>query len=126
MLGFRSYRGLAAALAVGYIAAVAPAPQSRAANGFFSTVPDLPVMPGMTEIADAGVIFDKPEGRIVAMYAKGKLAPRAVLGFYADTLPQLGWRAAGDRSFRRDGELLRLEFIDHAGEVTVKFSLSPD
>jgi hypothetical protein len=58
---------------------------------FIAGIEDLPVMPGLAEIADAGLIFDKPSGRIVEAYAQGEVGEQAVLDFYQETLPQLGW-----------------------------------
>ena len=51
-------------------------------------------MDGLTEQADSGVVFDKPDGRIVERYASGPLTTDSVVAFYKETLPQLGWQAA--------------------------------
>ena len=45
--------------------------------------------------------------------------------FYAATLPQLGWTPAGADPWRRDGEMLRLDFRGRDGDLTVGFTLSP-
>jgi hypothetical protein len=102
---------------------------ARAQNvGFVADVEDLPLMPGLSEIAGAGLVFDKPEGRIVEAYARGSLTPEAVLAFYRRSLPQLGWVAAGSAAYHREGERLDLEVLgqDTAGTVVVRFSLSPE
>ena len=102
---------------------------ARAQNvGFVADVEDLPLMPGLSEIAGAGLVFDKPEGRIVEAYARGSLTPDAVLAFYRRSLPQLGWVAAGPAAYHREGERLDLEVLgqDTAGTVVVRFSLSPE
>src|SRR3546814_2954347 len=77
-------------------------------------VEDLPLMPGLAEIADAATVFDAPQGRIVESYAAGTVAAAEIRSFYAQTLPQLGWTAvdagqAGPLEFRREGERLTLE-----------------
>src|SRR3546814_7081615 len=56
-------------------------------------VEDLPLMPGLAEIADAATVFDAPQGRIVESYAAGTVAAAEIRSFYAQTLPQLGWTA---------------------------------
>ena len=98
--------------------------------GFIEQVTDLPLMPGLSEVKDAGVVFDKPDGRIVEAYAEGDLKRDAVIGFYSDTLPQLGWtkaKAAGAAAtFRREGENLALDFLDGGGALVVRFTLTPE
>lgn len=95
-------------------------------GGFIAKVADLPLMPGLAEVADAGVVFDKPDGRIVEAYAEGSVERAAVLAFYNDTLPQLGWRPAGAGRFRREGENLALDFLDGGGPLIVRFTLTPE
>ncbi|MEE8559362.1 MAG: hypothetical protein V3S88_01475 [Alphaproteobacteria bacterium] len=97
-----------------------------AKEAFLAGLEDVPLMPGLAEIEDAGVVFDKPEGRIVEAYARGELSASQVLSFYNATLPQLGWRAESGGRFRREGEVLRLAFTTAGKRLTVRFSLSPD
>ena len=96
-----------------------------ASDGFFEEIPDLPVMPTLTVDREAGVAFDTPAGRIVAVFATGKVAPAAVLDYYGGALPQLGWRPDGKARYRRESERLRIEFIENAEGLTVRFVLSP-
>ncbi len=109
------------------LAAAAPA----ADDNFVTGIEDLPLMEGLAEDAGAGMVFDTPEGRIVEAVAGGEVSRDAVLRFYADTLPQLGWRQTGPAAFRREGEALTLEFPG-SGEAsagsagtTVRFALTP-
>ena len=94
---------------------------------FVSGIEDLPLMPGLVEVAEAGLVFDAPGGRIVEAYASGAVDRDAVLRFYAETLPQLGWQRLGAARFRREGETLDVEFSGAAGAapLTVRFALSP-
>ncbi len=103
------------------LALAAPA---RAAE-FVAGTEDVPLMPGLAPVGDAPLVFDKPEGRIVEAQARGKLARAGVRDFYGATLPQLGWRASGANAWRREGEVLRLDFRGHDGDLTVGFTLSP-
>jgi hypothetical protein len=102
--------------------------QSRAPQAaFLSVIDDVPLMPGLTERADAAVVFDKPEGRIVETEATGRLVRAEVLKFYAASLPQLGWRARSEGRFLRDKEELAISFASGAGgALSVRFTLSPD
>lgn len=97
-----------------------------AADAAYSgVIEDLPLMPGMTESADDAVVFDKPAGRILETSAETDATPAAVEKFYAETLPPLGWQAAGGNSFNRDGETLTLDIDEEDGATTVHFSLTP-
>lgn len=96
-----------------------------AGEAYFDEIPDLPVMPVLIADPDAGIVFDTPAGRIVSVFATGKVAPAAVLDYYGGALPQLGWRPAGEARFHRETERLRIEFIENADGLTVRFVLSP-
>jgi len=96
-----------------------------AADAFVTGTEDLPLMPGLALVEGAGMVFDTPQGRIVEAYAKGMAKREAVLDFYAATLPQLGWKAESRTSYRREGEILRLELYEEGGGLTLRFYLSP-
>src|SRR5215467_13684353 len=95
------------------------------ADVFLSRLEDMPLAPGLSEDAGAGLAFDSASGRIVEAYARGDLTEDQVLQFYADTLPQLGWTAEGARQYRRGGERLRLELVRSGQLLTVHYLLSP-
>lgn len=117
-------RGVMAAALVALACAL---PGANAQNGgFVNEVADLPLMPGLSEVEDAGVVFEKPDGRIVEAYAEGAVERDAVLSFYDKTLPQLGWQRNGSKAFRREGETLSLEFLDGGGALVVRFTLTPE
>ena len=97
----------------------------EAAEGYLAGIPDLPLMPGLQEVPDSGLVFDKPEGRIVEAYAAGETTPQAVAAFYDQTLPQLGWRREKPGSYLREGERLSLDVESGAQGVTVLFRLFP-
>ncbi len=98
---------------------------TAAGDAYFDEIPDLPIMPVLTADPGAGVVFDTASGRIVSVFAKGRVAPASVLDYYGGALPQLGWRPAGEARFRRESERLRIEFIETADGLTVRFVLSP-
>lgn len=83
---------------------------------------DVPLMPGL--VAADPVVFDKPEGRIVTVTARGKVTRAVVRGFYDKTLPALGWHRQGD-GWRREGETLKLEFAGGDGDLTVGYTITP-
>ncbi len=94
---------------------------------FFSSVPDMPLMDGLTELTDQTVVFDKPEGRIVESVAliEGP-APANVLSFYNETLPQLGWARIADLSFKRENEVLKVFVEANEGKNFLRLNIAPD
>ena len=96
---------------------------------FFSGT-DLPLMPGFEELAESGVVFDKPSGRIVQVVAFGSEAPSAVRAFYAEALAELGWAEAGTAAahglkMRREGETLSLDLSHSDGQTVVSIVIQP-
>jgi hypothetical protein len=87
-----------------------------AARSFLSTIADVPLADGLHELPDAGFVFDKPQGRIVQLTAshKAQMTQQALMAFYQNSLPNLGWQASESASglltFTRRGEILRLTF----------------
>ncbi len=78
---------------------------------FFSGVQDLPLMPGLVELPDQAVSFDKAEGRIAELYALTRGASQQdIEGFYEQALPQFGWQRIKPATYSRNGEILRLIF----------------
>jgi hypothetical protein len=126
----RLFAALAAALSLVPAALGAQAPLATVLAGqetsFVAGVADLPLMPGLAEVPEAGVVFEKPSGRIVEAYAEGAVNRTAVTTFYLSTLPNLGWRAKAKALFQREGELLRLGFMGNDGALVVHFTLQPE
>ena len=101
-------------------------------GGFLIGIEDLPLMPLLSESADGGMVFDTPGGRIVDAFASGTVTQAEVMEFYAATLPQLGWTMEAALRFRREGEILKLEFTknlllpNREAALTVRFAIFPD
>jgi hypothetical protein len=101
------------------------ASKTGAAPAFVAGTEDVPLMPGLRNQESTLVVFDKPQGRIVEIEARGKVTRAAAEKFYAASLPPLGWVADGTLRWRRDGEGLRLDIKGHDGDLRVGFSLAP-
>lgn len=94
--------------------------------GFFETLQDVPLMPGLEELPDLTLSYDKPEGQIIESWAAtGALTSSDIESFYQTTLPQLGWRPAGKNSYARQGEYLKLGFEAVEGENFLKITIMP-
>lgn len=97
-----------------------------AADAFFTDLEDLPIMSGLAENQAAAVTFETANGRIIEVEASGAVKADAVLTFYGETLPQLGWTRAAEGVFERDQERLTLTISDaESDRLLVAFSLSP-
>jgi hypothetical protein len=111
--------------------ALALAPALAGSDSFIVGVEDLPLMPGLTEVRDAGIVFETPGGRIVETYAKGAQRRGDIFDFYRKTLPQLGWQPVGDSAYRRESERLEIVVLGGgdsggSGELVVRFTLQPE
>lgn len=115
---------IASAPAIGAGPGATPVPTSQA-PAFLTAIADMPLMPGLEEVTGSGISFDKPQGRIVEVSARGRISPAKVRAFYDATLPELGWRVQGDGRYRREGEVLRISFQRTGANLLVRFSLSP-
>jgi hypothetical protein len=94
-------------------------------SAYVAGIPDLPLMPGLKELPESGLVFDKPGGRIVEAFAQGSMTPQSVIAFYDQTLPQLGWQREKLGAYLRDGERLELDLGQDARGTTVHFRLFP-
>lgn len=107
---------------------------AMAQEKYLDAVEDMPLMDGLHETGEGGMVFDKPNGRIVRTIAEGRVGLTSARRFYENTLPQLGWvrhkklELIGDLLvFDRESERLEIEFVPIAGGVTqVRFSFEPN
>ena len=97
------------------------------ADGFLSGFEDMPLMAPLVDVPDAKVTFDSAAGRIVIAVAEGQVEASAVLRYYRQLLPQLGWKvAAFGPGFVREDEYLVIDFPAREGSLTVvRFTLTP-
>lgn len=116
-------RTVRAAAAIAVWLAALPA---GAESAFVAGIRDLPLMDELTTVADAGVQFDKPSGRIVEAFAEGRVPAPRVRRFYRRTLPQLGWERTARDTYAREGEVLELDYFAGDGPLTVRYTLRPE
>ena len=103
-----------------------------AAQPFLAYLPDVPLPPGFTELAEDGFQFDTPEGRIAEAVVAGTADAAVTLSFYRETLRQLGWVSQPARRaprqpevFAREGELLTLAVDRPAPRLTLRLTVTP-
>lgn len=93
-------------------------------DAFLSSLKDVPLAPGLKEITANGSVLEGPLGPIIIAYAKGDGPADKVRDFYEGALPALGWEKAGEDTWRRNHDLLKLEFTGHGRDpVVVSFTL---
>jgi len=100
--------------------------QRTDATLFFETLQDVPVMPGLTELEDYTLVFDKPEGRIIEMVARIDGASVSdVRDYYRRSLPQLGWVMASQDVYMRGEEHLSLNFESEQNDSFLRMTVQP-
>lgn len=101
--------------------------ETARAPAFFEALYDVPIMPGLEEAKDQAMLFDKPDGRIASVVAASKtLAAADISRFYAESLPQLGWRKTAENQYVRGSDRLVMELVKKPPLTIVHFTLSPD
>lgn len=102
------------------------APAAAETGRYFEALYDVPVMPGLEELPDQAMLFDKPDGRIASVVAATKTVKEAdIRRFYEDTLSQMGWRKASGNQYVRGGDRLSMEIAVRPPLTVVHFTLEP-
>ena len=114
-------------LALALPAASSSAPCHRVPAISVPGTEDVPLMPVTSPRSRARCWFStSPKAASSKSAASGAVARNDVTRFYAQSLPQLGWRRMGaGTSWQREGERLRVNFRGTDGALTVNFTLSP-
>lgn len=81
---------------------------------------DVPVMPGLTEVPEARVTFDKEEGSIIETVLEGPVETGRVQTWYAGSLSGLGWvlesATAARQVYRRGADRLVIDYSSETGK----------
>ena len=86
---------------------------------------DVPIMAGLEVETGLGFAFDSADGRIVMIYTSGDVAASAVVAYYAQALPPLGWEAVDARIWRRGAERLTITQVKTAPLTLWKIAITP-
>ena len=101
---------------------------------FFDSLYDIPVMPGLVEVPELSMSFDKPNGRISQAAAQyNDIAPSSIFVFYDQSLSQMGWQKTGQGRYKRESERLSISVGSEAQNIEenqgsaplVRFLLQP-
>lgn len=90
---------------------------------------DVPVMPGLAEVPEARVTFDKEEGSIVETVLEGQVEAGRAQTWYAASLSGLGWAlesaTASRQVYRRGEDRLVIDYGSANGAERVRLLLEP-
>lgn len=101
-------------------------PVLAAEEHFFEALYDVPVMPGLEELPDQAMLFDKPDGRIASVVAASKTLGEADINrFYDETLQQMGWKKGGKNQYVRGSDRLSMDILKRPPLTVVHFTLEP-
>ncbi len=97
------------------------------AQAFFLNLPDIPVMPGLVEIEERGLRYDKPEGRILFAAAKidDSIDDSEIERFYSNALPQFGWVLVKPFIYVRGQERLAFSIQQDVNKKILEVQISP-
>ena len=98
---------------------------SALAQDFIDDMSDIPLMPNLEMIAEAGFTFEQENGRIVEKLAVGTSSEVEIDRFYNDSLPSLGWHVTSGRTYERDNERFTYAIKQENSTSIVTFKLSP-
>ena len=117
-------------IAVTLLFAAMPAHADKTSATYISALPTVPLMPGLQEVGNSEVLFDKAEGRIAVIDAYGPdLHGQNIARYYREVLPELGWTETGNMVFARQDEVLAIRLnnkaSDDKGGIAVTFDLQP-
>ena len=96
------------------------------AEAFFESIQDLPLMPGLEELSEYTVRFDKPEGRVIeAVAVLNGLNTQDVSFFYQEALPQFGWSRIENGVYQRESEILRFHLEGDKSTEFLRITVIP-
>lgn len=99
---------------------------NAAKERFFEALYDVPIMDGMEEVPGEALLFDKPDGKIAsATGAVSDSSIQKVSDFYAQTLPQMGWKKTSPDQYVRGQDRLTIRFEQRPGITAAFFTLEP-
>lgn len=99
-----------------------------AQNAFFDDLGDVPKMQNMQYIDEGLIVFDSPFGRFIELFVLSADDNQRIINYYQQALPALGWQQQSATQFKRNHELLVMDFFKTShkpSHIIVRFTLSP-
>lgn len=93
---------------------------AHAADRFVPGTADVPLPAGLEVVDGSLTVFDTATGRVVEVFAANQQQNLDISGFYAETLPALGWRNVQGGWLR---EKERLDIV--VDGATVRYTIRP-
>ena len=92
---------------------------------FVLGINDLPIFNKMKNMPESLVVFDTNEGRFVKTQISGNETLANATLYYSEILPNLGWEKIEDKKFKREKELLKVNYHKKDGLLYITFSVLP-
>ena len=92
---------------------------------FVLGINDLPIFNEMKNMPESLVVFDTNEGRFVKTQISGNETLANATLYYSEILPNLGWEKIEDKKFKREKELLKVNYHKKDGLLYITFSVLP-
>ncbi len=99
----------------------------QARTQFFDVLSDVPVADGLIVLPEQGLVFNKPEARIVETVSalEAGVSAEAVTDYYREILPAFGWHMQADGVYMRGIEVLRTWFEVNDGQQFFHLRIAP-
>ena len=93
---------------------------------FVEGIDDLPIFENMKNNKESLVIFDTNEGRFVKTEIYGKVKLEKAKIFYKKILPNLGWKEEEPDYFKREKEILIINYKENKKNLLIVFKILPN
>lgn len=84
---------------------------------------DIPLIEGAQIPENQATIFDTLEGKVVISRIVSPLSSSNVKKFYAEVLPNLGWKEISSNQYQRGKQFLEVKLESINGKVFISFEL---
>lgn len=96
------------------------------AQNYVPGTEDVPLYTGFLPVNKNNLAYDSEGGRLVdATYFSKNANAAEVKKFYAETLPELGWKSKKPYEYTRDGESMKVVVTEKNGTAFIKFVIKP-
>ena len=93
---------------------------------FVEGIDDLPIFGNMKNNNESLVVFDTNEGRLIKTEIYGEAKLEHAKKFYNSILPNLGWKVEESNSFKREKEILIINYKENKKNLLIVFKILPN
>jgi hypothetical protein len=93
---------------------------------FVEGIDDLPIFGNMKNNNESLVVFDTNEGRFIKIEIYGEAKLEQAKNFYNNILPNLGWIEEKSNAFKREKEILTINYEENKKNLVIVFKILPN